>query len=193
MLKVKSVRFNEHRGFCWRLYPYLPEKLQDFYDLHIRDLTNFWRCRMLWRRVKRFIAWTPILWQDEDWDAESLYRIMRFKISRIRNTIEENMRHGGDDIIIKEMKQAEFLLRRIEGSDYYYDLRDAWVRDFCSCPEETMTFENYPGGGGRMHFHHCPFCEKYLGKVIKKMDRKERADRLYLFNFIAKKSPAWWD
>ena len=43
-----------------------------------------------YRRIKRLIAWFPIIWKDEDWQHEYLFKIMQFKISRLRKSINEN-------------------------------------------------------------------------------------------------------
>ena len=76
-----------------------------------------------WRRIKRYIAWIPVLWKDENWDYAYLFEIMRFKISRMRKEIERNKRHVGYKEDLRQMKVAEELLRRVADSDdFYYEL-----------------------------------------------------------------------
>jgi len=40
--------------------------------------------------LKRIIAWLPVLWRDEDWDYAYLIYIIRFKLNRMQQTLEQN-------------------------------------------------------------------------------------------------------
>jgi hypothetical protein len=99
------------------------------------------------RRIKRFIAWFPIIWKDEDWDSTYLFEIMRFKISRIRKEIERNKRHVGYEKHAKQMLVAEELLDRIGFSNFYFDqsehMKEMEKDGKCTCPEETYAMEPY--------------------------------------------------
>jgi hypothetical protein len=144
---------------------------------------------------KKLIQWTPVIWKDEDWDYSYIDRLLQYKISRIRKVIEANMRHAGDEKIIKEMRQAEFLLERIYSDDYYYELTDRnrsrWVK--CDCPEEPFEFLDLPDGGSRLVSHYCSSCEVNGRKMHLEMTKKLRADRIDTYQFIAKKMSKWWD
>ncbi len=66
-----------------------------------------------YRRIKRFIAWFPVLWKDEDWDSAYLFEIMLFKISYMRQEMERDKRHVGYQRNVQDIKIAEELLKRI--------------------------------------------------------------------------------
>ncbi len=104
-------------------------------------MTNPWHYfRSGYRRIKRFIAWFPIIWQDEDWDYVYLFKIMQLKISRIRHEVEKNHHHLNWQKDVRDMKVAEELLSRMGFSDFYDDLneqlRDRERAGKCFCPEE---------------------------------------------------------
>lgn len=149
------------------------------------------------RRFKRLIAWLPIIWDDEEWDYEYLFKIMQFKISRMRSQMAKNNRHIGCEQQVKEMQRAEFLLSRISFSDFYFENNENSKNNDkqgkCSCPEVTMTFEQLPNGCSLCHFHYCEFCEKSFKHWYKREEAKERFDIQYTMNYIARKCQRWWD
>lgn len=156
------------------------------------------RFRTIRRAILRLISWFPVIWKDEDWDEVYLFEIMRFKISRMRKNMEKKTittwKKYSD-----EMKQAEYLLRRMSGFDNYFysenteKYEDMIKNGICTCPEELVTLESLPNECSRMHFHYCKFCEK-SNKYWMERDRvKKRYDIEYTMKFIAKKSSRWWD
>lgn len=169
-------------------------------------MTEWWQDKMhiisaffrrIKRRFKRIKSWLPILWNDEEWDYTYLFRIMRFKISRMRKEIEKNGRHVGYEKQVEEMKIAEFVLNRLAEHDFYFDNNERFKehakKGKCTCPEILNTYKELPHGCTRMNFHHCEFCKKSFKYWYKREDAKERADLQYVFNYIAKKCQRWWD
>lgn len=140
-----------------------------------------------WNRLKRFIAWFPIIWRDEDWDSAYLYEIMRFKISRIRKELEAGARHVGYENDIRNMKIAEELLKRQSFSDFYHknDYRNI---EFCKCTDEM--FSDWINSE---NIYISPFCEWCSGKYqIKRAITKEKEDYDFLWKHMRKESRKWW-
>lgn len=154
----------------------------DWHDIKYRwykKLRLYW-----WRnglsRVKRVWAWLPIICADRDWDAVFLYKIMQFKISRMRKNMEENARHVGYERNIKEMKVTELLLQRlIEPPE---EVSGDPFKEFCRCPKHRID------DNGRF-LGSCKLCFYYF----KMRDKQENHTRELVFKYIAKHSPKWWD
>lgn len=169
-------------------------------------MTNPWHYfRTGYRRIKRFVAWVPILWKDEDWDYIYFLEVMRFKISRIRKEIDKNKRHIGYKKQVKQMKVVEELLSRIafnKNNDFYIKLSEQ-LRNFekqgkCICPEETFGVEPYFNKAGKKIGStfidlSCFFCKKALSRWLKQEQDKENADLEFLFKHLKKHVKKWWD
>ena len=156
-----------------------------------------------YRRFKRFIAWFPILWHDEDWDHAYLFKIMQFKISRMRKEMDRNQRHVGYEKNVRDMKVAEELLSRLHFSNFYYDLskelENAQKQGKCACPEERYRFEPWlhPKTGEEIGCTQvdlsCEYCKDMWSRWYKRSDNKEKADFEFLFMHLKKNVKKWWD
>lgn len=165
--------------------------------LIISSLSGYFRRG--WRRIKRYIAWFPILWKDEDWDYAYFFEIMRFKISRIRKATEKNKIYVGYEENVKQMKVAEELLRRVADSDdFYYELfeqlENKEKQGKCSCPDVTFDFEQCEDSRYSLFVDlSCDFCNKMRRFWTKRQDAKERQDFEFLFSHLKKNVKNWWD
>lgn len=161
----------------------------------MEEMKNYFRNG--YRRLKRLIAWLPIIWKDEDWDPKHLFEVMRFKISRIRKEMESNKRHSRWQEDVRDMKIAEDLLSRLGSSDFYYDLSKKLENEEkegrCSCPEETFSFEPLRDGFSKMVDLRCSYCKKAAKRWYKRDDSKQKEDMDYLFGHLRKKVMNWWD
>ena len=144
------------------------------------------------RKIKNCFEWLPIIWQDEDWQCEYLYKIMSFKIKRIRKEMTESpLQSIHIDKYIRDMKVAEELLSRMaEGEDRFY-----WENNYEQCEFSQ-----------KMRAHGCPKDEMFCCPMIdceycmtlrkfqhQRQDAKEKADAAYLWKIMAKESKKWWD
>jgi len=150
-----------------------------------------------YRRIKRFIAWFPIIWDDEDWDYAYLYEIMRFKISRMRKEIDSNKRHIGYEKNVRYMKIAEELLHRMSFSDFYFDLEQKLEqqekKDRCSCPEPDFKVVDIGNNMLQRISLTCDFCNHNFKRWLDRDRKKQKEDRKYLFELLDKRSNKWWD
>lgn len=157
---------------------------------------------MIWikqniRRIKRFVAWFPVIWKDEDWDSAHLLEIMRFKISHIRKEIDTNKRFVGYEKCVQQMKVAEILLERLAFSDFYTDYLSK--DENCNCPEELFRWEpsSYDLNGKpitcKMISFTCDNCKRSSSWRYKKQLIKCKEDTDYLFWHLKKYMNKWWD
>jgi len=170
-----------------------------------RSMTNPWYYfRSGYRRIKRFIAWFPIIWHDEDWDYAYLFKIMQFKISRIRKEVEKNQRHLNWEKDVRDMKVAEELLSRIGFSDFYYklheQLKDRERVGKCSCPEKTWgsIADSCDIETKEIRFYRhvdlsCTYCKNMKSIWMKREIAKEKFDFDFLFKHLKKRVQRWWD
>jgi len=168
-------------------------------------MTNPWHYfRSGYRRIKRFIAWFPIIWQDEDWDCVYLFKIMQLKISRIRHEVEKNHHHLTWQKDVRDMQVAEELLSRMGFSDFYDDLneqlRDRERAGKCSCPEEkykimpvSCDIETRKEGYSQWINVSCKYCKNMTSIWHKREIGKEKDDFNFLFDHLKKHVQRWWD
>lgn len=145
----------------------------------------FWRFRLVYRRIKRFIVWFPVIWNDEDWDESYLFTIMEFKISQMRKETQRCARHVGWEKDVRDMKIAEELLRRASGKcDYLKD----WA-ELCECKDENFSSSRFVGKNGEWISPFCEHCQKF---GLDKCHKKEEFDFQYLMNHLRKNVRKWW-
>ncbi len=157
-----------------------------------------------YRKLKRIIAWFPVLWKDEDWHYAYLFEIIRFKISRMRTSIDANKIHIGYEKHVDQMKIAEELLARMAFSNFYDELFDR-LRSIekignCSCPEETFSIEHKShdyekSETGFSYFVDlsCEYCKNAWRRWIATEEKKKHADFEFLFRHLEKNIKKWWD
>jgi hypothetical protein len=160
----------------------------------------------MWRKIKNFfrnikilIEWIPIIWGNYDWDEHYLLRILQYKISRMRK-YHQNFGHLlHADKVIKDMKYAEFLLKRIMEDNY--------------CEKESEELEQ---NWGELEFQRTYLPENdmysvHIARILCKSEKdikleRQESLRLYnkrelllktdidtLFKLLAKKLRMWWD
>jgi hypothetical protein len=156
------------------------------------------------RRIQRFIAWFPILWNDEDWDEAYLFAIMRFKISRMRKEIEKNKRHVGYQKTVRDMKVAEELLARVGFSNFYWEqaqqLENNEKQGKCTCPKNIFSTEpsaNDQKTGEPTLYQlvdlSCDYCKKMRIFWFKQQETKKKEDLDFLFKHLRRNVNTWWD
>lgn len=152
--------------------------------------------RTLYRRIKRFIVWFPVIWYDEDWEFDYILKILQFKISRVRKSIEKARIITDWKSVSREMKVAEDLINR-QISDYYDDLREKIEgeekKGNCSCPEEVYTTVPCENGNLLVVFNYCKFCAKHNSRWFKESQKKKKEDWNYLFQHMRDNMHTWWD
>jgi hypothetical protein len=58
---------------------------------YIRE--NMWPLFKLIRFIKRLFNYLPLIWKDEDWDYDYLYKILDFKLRRMQIELEHDTWH----------------------------------------------------------------------------------------------------
>jgi hypothetical protein len=80
------------------------------------------KLRNTWYKIKRIIDWFPLLWKDQDWDYGYLLIILKHKLKRMRDCLNEN------NIIRDLEKTCKEIDQVIEAIDSYRDdPNDEWT------------------------------------------------------------------
>jgi len=69
---------------------------------------------------KNIIKWSPILWNDQDYDNAFIFDVLIFKIRATAKCIEKNKAHMGWKREVEKMRLCVKLLERI--SNEYYEM-----------------------------------------------------------------------
>ncbi len=121
----------------------------------LTGLCNVWR-------------WTPVIWDDQDWDWQFLAKIMEYKLRRMAARFEQGKHHVGTIKEAKRMKVCAELLKRLQEDNY---------------------FEN--AGYSRLGWNYKSDAEKT--RIVNHMMKMQKNDQAYLGKILGKFLCHWWD
>lgn len=71
------------------------------------------------RFIKRLFYYMPVIWKDEDWDYESIYYFLKYKLKRLQKAQEQDALHTDSDKYAKQIKTClGYLDRYLHWVDY---------------------------------------------------------------------------
>jgi len=50
---------------------------------------------MQMKRIKKVLAWLPVIWKDEDWGEHFMVRLLQFKLKRMAKALENGHTQSG--------------------------------------------------------------------------------------------------
>jgi len=131
--------------------------------------------------IKNLIAFTPIIWNDRDWDHAFLLELLEFKLRRMAKFIGERGQHLDANVDAARIAEAADICRRLRTDDYYKLL---WRAFFDKYP---LRFTDYQiermGEDERAQF----------SALRERHDAAERADLERLGELFTKHLLGWWD
>lgn len=156
--------------------------------------------------IKNIIKWTPILWNDRDWDCAYIYDALKFKIDKTSKYIEKKDRFVSSEKKVKEMNLCKDLIDKINSKYYedeyfeYYDVKinfkeipneeDLSEMDFETTRDDLNSyFKKYPNSYKRAIFKSS---NRQQTAMIMGFERHEKAKRL-LYKLLSKNLEGWWD
>ena len=69
--------------------------------------------RRIGRFIKRIIRWTPVLWNQEEWDYEYAYDLLEVKMKELHKNMSQDIWHE-EKGVQKRLKQIEVCLKRLD-------------------------------------------------------------------------------
>lgn len=126
--------------------------------------------------INRILDYTPLLWEDRDWDHADLLRMIRFKIRRMRKHMEKHaiIAHAEDHVT--EMAQADVLLRNIIEED----------------PDDEWSAHYYQWDAHKKSFRDCKNPQEHTRALMLSQVRTER-NWQQLWRHFDKYMRGWWD
>lgn len=150
--------------------------------------------RMYWEAVCRVLAWIPVIWRDRDFDYVFLYKILRYKLSRM----EKACSIAVDDHTAKELWLAQALLKRLE-KDNYTELEERdherrWGMLDIKFTETCNPHVNL----GEFYYSKATTPEeneranKEASEIGRRADARRENDLDYLFKLMRECVQRWW-
>lgn len=151
------------------------------------------------QNVSRIITWLPILWHDRDWDYAFILKILKYKLSRVRQCISSNGIIEGADRVAKQISYAEFLIDRILEDDYCETEMKQHIQKWGPyCRRKKWTNGQLVGHAFHIRQNSTTH-QKWQQQIAeeraihqKQMDTRNK-DRERLFRHLSKYIERWWD
>lgn len=86
--------------------------------------------RNFWRGLQNLWRWTPVIWDDYDWDWTAIARVLEFKLKKHAELEEKYGHHINSLKDAKQMRICAALLRRLQDDNYWENA----VKRFGRCP-----------------------------------------------------------
>ena len=86
------------------------------------------KVKIFWR-LRRLLAWLPVLWNDAEWDHSYLFRIMEFKLRRMAGHQRTHKRHIGYERTVQQLTEAAALCSRMANEIYFANLSTIGAED----------------------------------------------------------------
>lgn len=151
----------------------------------------------LWRKAWNVVTWIPFLWDDYDWDHVYLWKVMRFKIERMRKDQEEGQNHEDWKKVADQMRSAEFVLTRLIDDEYVTEEWEEHRKKYGSIMDrhEKVDPNSKLGKQGIAAItrpHRDPACGRDVVRIAKLDDKRRNDDMEYLGKYLAKHVRGWW-
>jgi len=168
-------------------------------------------------KIKNLISWFPVIWNDFDWDYQSIYRILEHKLSRMENVIRGGYAVDAEATADK-IKFCSLLCKRLAECDYLERALIPHKRKWGSIGD--LITKELPGGKrkwgsiGDLITKELPGgMSEWLGPKWEKADTEEKRlqaeeefrraairadwrqeqDKNELFDAMKKYITGWWD
>lgn len=143
----------------------------------------------LLRRIWHVLVYIPILWDDVDWDYNSLYKLMIFKMKRMESAIRDGYNMKADNVA-DTVKEARLVLERVDNDDYW-----TWeaYQDLL-IPDEYLEESTVDEKGRFRYVSNLPDEHDAEFRDLCKREEALKRQDLEHFGLLFKKySRTWWD
>jgi hypothetical protein len=138
------------------------------------------------------LKWLPVIWKDRQWDHTYIWLILKFKLSLVANELENNSHHIGAELDAAKVKQAMYLISRIQADDYCADKLEAWHQvagsfDFNNVDENNCLKRTIERTEAEAKVDNANF-----KKIIAEASYLKNQDYDTLFKLLKKNLERWW-
>ena len=96
--------------------------------------------RKLGRFILREIRWTPVLWNQEEWDYEYMYDLLETKMKELRKDMSKDIWHDQKEVQ-KNIKQIDICLKRLKRWRYWTEFYDYPMDDVVHVPTDNGCYK----------------------------------------------------
>lgn len=153
--------------------------------------------KRFFRKLKRLIAFIPVIWKSEDYDYRYALDIFKFQLLRLADYIESQERYVGYEKDVARIRTVCRLMDKVYDEEYatqYQDILEAMYGDNVL----NFNFEENEKGNYNMTYEYEKWDNAEEIDQIKSelfqmsKEKQERAHRL-LWQLIEKDIRKWWD
>lgn len=141
-----------------------------------------YKIKSFFRYLKKILDYAIFLRNDQDYDYTYILSLLEYKLSRTRKEIQRNNIVASTPQIVKNIRTAELLLRRLRKNEYADYLTDELYG-------EKGVLETYSKA--------TPEEKEFLTKQIKRISAYEEymwnQDYDFLTKHLKKHLRSWWD
>jgi hypothetical protein len=144
--------------------------------------------------IKNLIKWFKIIWEDQDWDQDFLYKILHHKLKNMEEFYYSDNTHlVNSKQTAKQIRVARILCERLIDRDY---LGNAMI-PYDDKYEDGIILGSKPvegkPGWSQLVFSEDKKQNELYHYCSKHCDYMENQDKDYLFKWIGKHIDGWWD
>lgn len=151
------------------------------YNPYKKYSTSWWRFWLNFPRdiiefIKRVWDYSPLLWDDRDWDYSCILQLLRFKLLRLRKHMEKYAIIAHAEDVIAELACADVLLRNVIEEDP----DDEWSNHYSQWHSHIKAFKD------------CKNRRKHM-RALRLSGVREERNWKNLWQHIEKHCRGWWD
>lgn len=149
-------------------------------------------------KLKRFIAFIPVIWKGDDWDYRYALDLFQFQLSRLADYIEKNDRYVGNKNDVARIRTVCRLMTKVYDEEYAMEYMDVLEKKYGKGIMDCEFKKNKETGHSTMMYKYenredAEEIEKTHSKLLHESHKKqERAHRI-LWQLIEKDIRGWWD
>lgn len=157
----------------------LKYRIKDFF------VDNFyWPVKQFFRKVIKIIQYVPTLWNDYDWDYSYIYKLLKYKLERSHDAIDDGFElPKSRNERLKPLKRCIILLENLirdnycerELNNYYSKNKPKWTKE----ENGSMVLSKDSNW-------------KIVNKIYKKQETLRTKDSRELFDLLHKNIRTWW-
>lgn len=148
----------------------------------------------MFKKIIKIIRWIPLLWQDVDYDADSIYGLLYYKLKFMEEYFSGDNTWGVDaKKIAKQIKIAKNLAKRLMEDDYLSNALVEHEKKYPDYLELGLSIEQDDFKFYKLVDKNSNEEKKSFRKCSKHADYLKEQDINYLFSYLKKHIKEWWD
>ena len=143
--------------------------------------------------VTNLIKYLPVIWNDRHWDGDYVYLLLHRKLELKEKFFRSGNTYTLDsDGTADEIKLAKEALNRLIEDDYLTEETKEYDEKYGHL--DILTFEKVEGKNySRLVEQRPEEAIKVFRDACDRSNKREDADRKFVFNYMRDRIEGWWD